>query len=64
MSQRPCPRIQGSWWFPAPHTICFENYLNQRAEGVLDVEDVMKRAADSMSAIPGSKIKITGVYEF
>lgn len=42
----------------------FENYLNQKAEGVLDVDDVMKRAADSMSAIPGSKVKITGVHEY
>lgn len=51
-------------WSPLPHTVCFENYLNQKAEGVLDIDDALKRTVDSMSAIPGSKVKITGVYEF
>lgn len=37
--------------------------LNQKSEGVYDIEGVVERAVDSASAIPGPKIKITSVYD-
>ena len=42
----------------------FENYLNQKPEGVLGIKDIMKRAENTMSTIPESKVKITGMQEF
>ena len=38
-------------------------FLNQKSEGVHDLEGVVKRAVDSASAVPGPKIKITCVYD-
>lgn len=60
-TRAPALEFQGSWWSLDPHDICF---LNKKAERVLEIEGLVKRAVNSMSAILGSEVKITHVYDF
>lgn len=46
-----------------PGPSCY-GFSKSKAEGILEIEGVVKRTVDSMSVNPGSEVKVTSVYDF